>query len=258
VQIGGKVSVTGTIVMIDSVIDVANPALKGATTSHTLFGVTSTPAAHGTAIAELLVGTGEFSGVARGATFVSLAAFEPASEKSWLSQTRYLAKAMNEGSRLRPQLVNLSFGANSSDEALTRLLNVMEANGLCMVAAAGNGSGKPVLFPARHPTTIAVTAVDGQKRPYAYASQGPEVDIAAWGVGLSAAVPGGRRAVSGTSFATAIVTGAFLRLRGCNGGRNPAGVRSGLSALAEDLGVKGPDPVFGAGLMRLAVERNKK
>lgn len=244
-------NVNGTIVLIDSAVDLANPALKGAVVSQQLFGIGADPAPHGTAIAEILVGTGPFSGVARGANLISLAAFAPASEKSWLSQTRFLALAMNAGVKLRPQVVNLSFGASRNDEALTRLLGKFEAGGTCVVAAAGNGSGGPVLFPARLGTSVAVTAVDGSKRAYAYASKGPEIDLAAWGVDMNAAVPGGRRAVSGTSFATAVVSGALLRFHGCNGGRDPAGMRSGLAALAQDLGVKGPDSVFGAGLFRL-------
>jgi hypothetical protein len=249
--IGDRVTVSGTIVLIDSAIDLVNPALKGAAASQQLFGITADPSPHGTAIAEILVGTGPFSGVARGANLVSLAAFSAASEKSWLSQTRFLALAMNAGIKLRPQVLNLSFGANRDDEALTRLLAKFEGGGTCVVAAAGNGSGKPVLFPARLGTAIAVTAIDAKKRAYAYASQGPEIDIAAWGVDMNAAVPGGRRAVSGTSFATAVVSGALLRFNGCNGGRDPAGMRRGLEALAQDLGAKGRDPVFGAGLLRL-------
>jgi Subtilase family len=249
--IGPKVRVTGTIVLIDSAVDLANPALKGAAIQQRLFGIDAAPSPHGTAIAEILVGTGPFSGVASGATIASLAAFAPASEKSWLSQTRSLALAMNAGVKLRPQVVNLSFGAARDDEALRRLLGRFESEGACVVAAAGNGSGGPVLFPARLASSIAVTAIDGKKRAYAYASKGPEIDLAAWGVDMNAAVPGGRRAVSGTSFATAVVSGALLRFHGCNGGRDPAGMRTGLAALAQDLGPKGRDPVYGAGLFRL-------
>ncbi len=251
IDIGPKIRVSGTIVLIDSAVDLANPALKNAAISQRLFGIGDAPAAHGTAIAEILVGTGPFSGVAAGATIVSFAAFAPTSETSWLSQTRLLAQAMNEGVKLHPQVVNLSFGATRDDEALRRLLGRFEDEGSCVVAAAGNGSGGPVLFPARLPSTIAVTAVDAKKRAYAYASKGPEIDLAAWGVDMNAAVPGGRRAVSGTSFATAVVSGALLRFKGCNGGRDPAGMRRGLEALAQDLGEKGRDPVFGAGLLRL-------
>ena len=78
--------VTGTIVLIDSAVDLNNPALKGAAIQQRLFGIDAALSPHGTAIADMLVGTGPFSGVASGATIASLAAFAPASEKSWLSE----------------------------------------------------------------------------------------------------------------------------------------------------------------------------
>jgi hypothetical protein len=37
----------------------------------------------------------------------------------------------------------------------------------------------------------------------------------------------------------------------CGGGRDPAAMKMGVAALAQDLGEKGRDPVFGDGLFRL-------
>ena len=243
---------SGSIVMIDSLVDISNAALAGAKITQKGFGTSGTPDAHGTAIAELLVGTGDYAGVARGAKLISLAAFEPTKKRTWLSQTRYLAQALNEASRLRPNVANLSFGANNSDKILTRMLNKLESRGICVVSAAGNGNGGKVLFPARLNTTLAVTAIDGRKRAYRYASKGPEINVAAWGVDLNAAVPGGRRSVSGTSFATAIVSGSLLGLDACSGAFNPKAMRKFTMQRAQDLGTKGHDEIFGAGLFRLS------
>ena len=254
VSVGTKTSISGSILMIDSPVDTANAALKGANVQQVIFAKDSTPAAHGTAIAEILVGTGSFSGVARGANLISLAAFEPAGESSWLSTTDKLARALNEASRRAPQVVNLSFGGNRDDAKMAQFLTLMDNKGVCVVAAAGNNGGT-VRFPARAATVIATTAIDSQKRAYGFASKGPEIDVAAWGVSLSAAVPGGRRAVSGTSFATAVVSGSLLRLNGCNGGRSPSGTRAFLAGAAQDLGAKGRDDVFGAGLFRLSAKK---
>lgn len=247
-----RTPVSGTIAMIDTAIDLDHPALKPAGIRQSSFGLAASPAAHGTAIAELLVGRGSFPGTAPGAQLISLAAFAPASEASWLSQTSYIARAMNEALRLRPNVLNLSFGRSGSDPLMSRALDALAARGVCVVAAAGNGSGQPVLFPATHPASLAVTAVDGRMRAYRYASQGPQISVAAWGVELSAAVPGGRRAVSGTSFATAVVAGALLRTPECTTARNPAAMKARMMAQARDLGAKGADPVFGAGLFELA------
>jgi Subtilase family len=246
-------SVSGKIVMIDAPVDLGHDNLKGASITQGFFGVSEAPAMHGTVVAALLVGTGAYPGTAQGAKLTSLAAFGPAASGVSLSRTSYLAKAMNIASQLRPDVLNLSFGG-PADRLLGIMLDTIHKNGVCVAAAAGNGgqTGK-ILFPATHPASLAVTAVDENLRGYAYASQGPRVDVSGVGVGLNAAVPGGRRAVSGTSFATAVVSGALLRMPACNGGRNPDGMKVQVAERAQDLGVQGRDPVFGAGLFRLNV-----
>ena len=250
-----RTPVTGTIAMIDTSVQRAHANLTDSNIQQFFFGVSPSPSAHGTAIAELLVGKGNFPGTAPGAQLISLAAFAPAAESSWLSQTSYLARAMNKALALRPNVLNLSFGRSGTDPLMARALDLMQQKGVCVVAAAGNGSGKPVLFPATHPASLAVTAVDSKLRAYPHASLGQQISVAAWGVDLSAAVPGGRRAVSGTSFATAVVSGALLRTAECNGGGNPAGMKQRMMAQARDLGTAGRDPVFGAGLFVLAAQK---
>ncbi len=245
-------SVSGKIVMIDAPVDLKHDNLSGASVAQSYFGVAQAPALHGTVVAALLVGTGDYPGTAQGATLTSLAAFGPAVSGANLSRTSYLAKAMNQASKLRPDVLNLSFGG-PVDRLLGVMLDTIHKNGVCVSAAAGNGGpGGHVLFPATHSASLAVTAVDENLRGYAYASQGPRVDVSGVGVGLNAAVPGGRRAVSGTSFATAVISGALLRMPACNGARNPAAMKAQVANLAQDLGAPGRDAVFGAGLFRLS------
>jgi Subtilase family len=247
--------VSGKIVMIDAPVDTEHDNLKGASIQQSFFGVSETPQLHGTAVAALLVGTGSYPGTAQGAELNSLAAFGPSVTGASLSRTSYLAKAMNEAARLRPNVLNLSFGG-PEDRLLGVTLDAIRKNGVCVAAAAGNGGPKGhVLFPATHPASLAVTAIDESLRGYAYASQGTRVDISGVGVGLNAAVPGGRRAVSGTSFATAVISGALLRMPACNGARNPEAMKDQVAAYAQDLGAKGRDPVFGAGLFRLSAKK---
>ena len=249
--------VSGSIVMIDAAVDTAHANLAGASVTQQYFGTDQTPAVHGTAIAALLVGTGDYPGTAQGAMLISLAAFGGSATDTQLSRTSYLAKAMNEASRLRPDVLNLSFGG-PQDRLLGITLDTIRKNGVCVSAAAGNGgAGGKVLFPASHPSSLAVTAVDEKLKGYAYASQGTRVDVAGVGVGLNAAAPGGRRSVSGTSFATAVISGALLRMPACNGGRNPAAMKEQVAARAQDLGVTGHDNVFGDGLFRLSAPAKK-
>ena len=244
--------VSGHVVMIDAPFDGGHDNLKGASLAQSVFGVAQAPQMHGTVVAALLVGTGTYPGTAQGARLTSLAAFGPAAAGAQLSRTSYLAKAMNEASRLRPDVLNLSFGG-PQDRLLGVMLDTIGKNGVCVAAAAGNGgpTGK-VLFPATHPASLSVTAVDEKLRGYAYASRGDRVDVSGVGVALNAAVPGGRRAVSGTSFATAVISGALLRMPACNGARNPSAMKAQVAALAQDLGTAGRDAIFGSGLFRLS------
>jgi Subtilase family len=249
-------AVSGHIVMIDAVVDTGHANFKGASLSQQFFGTAKDTAVHGTAVAALLVGTGDYPGTAFGAKLTSLAAFGGSAKDDRLSRTSYLAKAMNEASRLRPDVLNLSFGSQVTDPLLGRTLDTIRKNGVCVAAAAGNGGpGGKVLFPATHPASLAVTAVGENLKGYAYASQGPRVDVSGVGVGLNAAAPGGRRAVSGTSFATAVVSGALLRMPACNGGRDPGSMKAQVASRAQDLGVAGRDPIFGAGLFRLSAAK---
>jgi hypothetical protein len=247
-----QMRVSGTIAMIDTPVELTNPALKGATVTQAVFGKSTIPALHGTAIASLLVGGGEVNGMAQGARLISLAAFDPNTKGSGVSQTSKVAKAMDAAWRLRPDVLNLSFGGRE-DRLLGELLGKIDARGICIAAAAGNGgANSPVLFPARHPAVLAVTAADEKLRGYSFAARGPEIDVTGVGVGLLANVPGGYRQVSGTSFATAIISGALMRMPQCSERHDPAGMRQQVASFAQDMGAPGPDPVFGAGLFRLS------
>ena len=244
--------VGGLIAMIDTPVAAGHETFKAADFGEQVFGASAKPGAHGTAVASILVGGADTPGSARGARLISLAAFSTGPNNLAVSQTRYLAKAFEAAVRLKPDVLNLSFGG-SDDRLLTALLDTLEAKGVCVVAAAGNGGAKAAVpFPATHHASLAVTAVDEALRPYAYATQGARIDVAAVGVDIIAAVPGGYRRVSGTSFSSAFVAGALLGMPQCRVSHQPAAMRSAARVGAQDLGAPGPDPVFGAGLFRVA------
>ena len=241
------------IVLIDSPVDRSHPSFSGITIKQVEVNASAKPSSHGTAIAEILIGGGEYVGVAKGAQLTSIPAFAPDKDISQhdISTTNLLISAFAIADQVEPDVMNLSFGTLAPvDKALGEAIDAMFAKGVCIAAAAGNGGpGKPVLFPASMNNTIAVAAVDLGENGYTNGSRGPEIDIAALGVDIFAAVPGGRAPVTGTSFATPLVAGAMLRMPACGPANRPEAVRKALALDAKDLGNSGHDPVFGAGLL---------
>jgi subtilisin family serine protease len=125
------------------------------------------------------------------------------------------------------------------------------ARGMVLIAAAGNaGPRSPPLFPAAYPDVIAVTATNSNDGLFAGANRGNYIAVAAPGVEVLAPAPdGGYQFTTGTSVAAAEVSGVAALLLDRNPSLTPAEVRRILMATAKDLGPKGRDREFGAGLV---------
>jgi subtilisin family serine protease len=111
---------------------------------------------------------------------------------------------------------------------------------MAIVAAVGNdGPAAPPAYPASYPGVIAVTGVDGRNRALIEAGRALHLDYAAPGADMLGAKAGGGMApLRGTSYAAPLVA---ARLAG-----------SSLAALdreAVDLGKRGPDKIYGRGLV---------
>jgi subtilisin family serine protease len=162
--------------------------------------------------------------------------------------TEILLGAIDWAVRNGAKVLNLSFVGPKSGQ-LQELLDETRRKGVVLVAAAGNGGPKaPPAFPAAFPGVIAVTAVDAADRRYEHANRGRYIAVAAPGVDILAPVEGGKHElVSGTSFATAYVSGIAALLLERDPSLDAAAVARLIAAGADDLGPRGRDDDFGAG-----------
>ena len=233
--------------LIDSGVDGLHAVLAGATiVRHGCDGAIF-PAAHGTAVASLLVGDGEgFESVVPGATLYASDIFCGHGAGS----LSLLAIALDWMAREKVPVVNISLvGAKSL--LLTGLVRAMTARGFLLVAAVGNdGPTAPPLFPAAYPEVVGVTGVDAKHKVLPEACRGEQVDFAAAGANLeAAAIGGGFSEIRGTSFATPIVAGLLARgLQSPDPGQARATLAN-LESGAIDLGNNGLDPTYGKGLV---------
>jgi subtilisin family serine protease len=97
---------------------------------------------------------------------------------------------------------------------------------------------------------MAITATDENDRLFAGANQGKYVALAAPGVNILVPAPnGGVQMTTGTSVATANVSGVAALLLAEKPSRTPEEIRAILTSTAKHLGAKGINPQFGAGLV---------
>lgn len=145
-------------------------------------------------------------------------------------------------------VVNISITGPSSP-VLADMIARARAKGMVIVAAAGNeGPGAPPAYPAAFDGVVAVTAVDRGGRVYRRANRGPYVDFAALGVNVVVDDPSGpMQRVSGTSFATPVVSAVLARRLTRRSLTDADAAVAALAAEVIDLGPRGRDSVYGWG-----------
>ena len=126
-----------------------------------------------------------------------------------------LARAIEQAIEAGAHVINVSGGqlseAGEAEDFLTRAVRSCRDHNVLLVAAAGNDGCACLHVPAALPSVLAVGAMDAHERPLpssnwgeTYRNQG----ILAPGQGILGALPGGGTGrFSGTSFATAVVSG---------------------------------------------------
>jgi subtilisin family serine protease len=150
----------------------------------------------------------------------------------------------------RARIINMSF-AGPRDPEIAASLAVALKKGVVLIASAGNaGRNAAPLYPAADPNVIAVTAIDAEDHLLGVANRGRHIAVAAPGVDIVGPASGGGYQMStGTSVAAAHVSGVAALLIAFKPTLTPDAVRKLLASTATDLGPKGRDDQFGAGLV---------
>lgn len=235
--------------VIDSGVDMEHPEIRGSVVGYldAIDGL-ATPHAHGTSMATAIVAHGELQGIAPAARLIVARAFGGPQAVSANGKSFQILTALEWIVEQRAKVINLSF-AGPQDRLLSKALAGAKERGVITVAAAGNGGPRSApLYPGADPSVIAVTATDAEDKVFSEANRGSYVAIAAPGVDVLTAEPGGRYAfTSGTSIAAAHVTALVALLLEKQPELDTDSARRVLVESAIDLGSRGRDPVYGAG-----------
>ncbi|MEM8975659.1 MAG: S8 family serine peptidase [Pseudomonadota bacterium] len=242
--------------MIDTQVDVKHPSLQMAkiellNTSREDRRLSTSR--HGTAVASLLVGAqlDGIAGVLPGSTLIAVNAFHR-TRRGDQADTFDLISALDALRERGAGVINMSL-TGPKNALLQDAVANSQAAGTLIVAAVGHPS-RSAGYPAKYEGVVGVSAVDSRLRASRRSARGAHVAFAAPGVGLPAAVSGGKvRLVTGSSFAAPFVSAAFaLELAA---GKSREDARRALSATARDLGANGRDAVYGWGLIQFPTGR---
>lgn len=239
--------------IIDTRADISHPAFKNKKIEVKKVAPASKSEGevwHGTGILALLAGdpnTGT-PGLIPDASFYLADVFFGDEKGLPTSDTMSLVEALSWLETKKVKIINMSL-SGPPDDVLKAAIVRMAASGVIFVAAAGNnGPGTPPSYPAAYPPVIAVTAVDKNMKGYRYANQGDYIDVAAPGVAVWTALPGGKGGYhSGTSFAVPYVTSAMATMYDRLPDKSKPAILKQMTIL--DLGAPGTDDIYGRGLL---------
>ena len=188
-------------------------------------------------------------GVAPNAKLIAICAFGGSGGKPEATSAK-IVRGLDYAIAHGAKVVNMSF-AGPPDPALAQEMQIAREKGILIVAAAGNAGAKsPPLYPGADPNVMAVTATDEHDRLFNGANQGSYVAVAAPGVNILVPAPNGDvQFTTGTSVASANVSGVAALLLAEKSTRTPEEIRTILVETAKHLGPKGINPQFGAGLV---------
>lgn len=162
---------------------------------------------HGTFVASLILA------VAPQASIMPLRVLNSDSIGTASALARAVQYAIDHGA----DVINFSGGLAGESSVIVQAAENAKAAGVHVVSACGNRNRSPVDYPANASAVQAVTAIELTGVKASFASYGSDVDFVTPGVDLLGAhprSPSGLARWSGTSFSTALVTGAFALLRG--------------------------------------------
>ncbi len=192
-----------------------------------------------------------------------------------LQAVRYAAGLDNDSGTLPAQkadIINLSLGGSNFSQAAQDIIAEVRAEGVIIIAAAGNSAAGTPVYPAAYGGVVSVSAVDIKKDLTGYSNFGPTIDLAAPGGDNNTDInvdgfPDGVLSTcgndttgtiefaycffQGTSMAAPHVAGVVALMKAIYPALTPEELDILLSSgsITEDIGPAGRDDQFGHGLI---------
>lgn len=217
---------------------------------------------HGTHVAGVIAALNNQTGIVGIAPSVELYSIK-ALNSFGVGTTNSLIDGIDWAMKQKIDILNLSITTDQDDPALEKALQKAYVQGVLIVASGGNNgdqANSTVMYPAKYDSVIAVAAVNADLTKLKNSAVGKEIEIAAPGSSIFSTYPmkwdfedgkaDGYTRLSGTSMATAHVTGILALYKERFPSMNNDELRQLIARTAKDLGKEGRDDIFGYGLIQ--------
>jgi subtilisin family serine protease len=265
-----------TVAVIDTGVDSTHPdladvVLPGATflsvPSSSCGAVPGDDNSHGTHVAGIIAALGNngigIAGVAFGVRILSIKALDCTGTGATSDIAQAIVWATDHGARI----ANISLGSMTDTATLRSAVQYATDHNMLIVAATGNcglGSGQCLTrnvpeYPSALPGVLGVGATTSDDSVATFSTRGPQVAVTAPGIRTVSTTPRyptflssrglspSYGALSGTSQASAFVSGVAALILSNEPGLSAAAVLDRITTTADDLGPAGRDDGYGAG-----------
>lgn len=177
------------VCVLDTGVDTAHPDLPVAMTNSFVPGETvedyNRHGTHCSGTVLALDNNDGVVGVAPAAQLLIGKALANSGSGSW----SYLISGINWAVANGARVISMSLSGPSADPSLEAACDAALANGVLLVAAAGNQASGTTRFPAGFSSVMAISAVDSESSFASFSNFGPHISVAAPGVGVQSSVP---------------------------------------------------------------------
>ncbi|RDV26598.1 peptidase S8 [Alteromonas aestuariivivens] len=208
---------------------------------------------HGTHVAGTIAAYDNFEGMVGVYPGVSIHAVKVFDNRGNWTYSSDLIEGLNQCRDAGANVINMSLGGAGSSLAEQNAFEDVAADGILLVASAGNDGTSTLNYPASYDSVMSVAAVNSQERRASFSQFNYQVEIAAPGVNVLSTVPTNEYAsYSGTSMAAPHVAGAAALVWSFFPECGASEIRQALNLTAKDKGRTGRDPYFGYGIVQVA------
>jgi hypothetical protein len=130
------------------------------------------------------------------------------------AQTSNIVAAIYYAVQHGAAVINMSFAESDISADVLEAINYATRNNVVCVASTGNDGSQVLVYPAGYGNVLGVASVNAQGVLSTFSNYGPDItSVEAPGENLVTTYPGGNyAAVSGTSFAAALISGGVSEL----------------------------------------------